>query len=178
MQPSEYISATAALAQLLIAYLVFRFMRQQQSESWLREFAKIHSEFWNDPVMQEVRLWIACPEAFKAGPKSALENRKAIHENPEAVSVTPDDYEFIEKLDRFLNLVIRILAVNHEVGDKHAHGLWNDLYLDYWAKGFVAADPLLKWYATSFYPNHIELFENPGINGKRIDKTDTTTKAP
>ena len=84
--------------------------------------------------------------------------------------VTPDEYIHLEKIDKFLNLLIRILAVNHEIGDRHAQGLWNDLYLDYWAKEFMASQPLFAWYADEFYPNHASLFRNAGIAGRMLTK--------
>lgn len=136
----------------LIAWLGYKLSRQQSRESWLRTYKDLHEAFWSDPDFREIRAWLACDAAYsRLCP--ILSKRRQIDEGVQpALSLTEDEYAQLERLDRFLNFLMRVVVVNPEF--KRQKSLWTKLYFDYWLAQFGRATRSeLTWYLQRFYPD-------------------------
>lgn len=138
------------VAAVVIAWLGYRFSRQQARESWLRTYKELHEKFWNDAEFREVRAWLAYEVAY-ALIEPVLEKRKSLAKKEEPCSLVKEEYEILEKLDRFLNFLLGVIVINPEFGKNSA--LWQQLYFAYWLKRFGDSNRRdLRWYLCEFYP--------------------------
>jgi hypothetical protein len=53
-----------SIAGAVIAWMLYRLNKNQQKDSWLKVYKEVHEAFWNDPMMAEVRSWVACEQAY------------------------------------------------------------------------------------------------------------------
>jgi hypothetical protein len=146
-------TAFAGLAGLAVSYGVYRLAARQREDSWQHLFAAIHDQFWKDDDFATVRRWLACPKAYdELG--TVLAKRRDSHE---AAQLEPKDYEKLEKLDKFLNLITRVIALDTR---PNRHRLLLDqLFFSYWLKRAVGktdddivSHEHLYWYVQHFYP--------------------------
>lgn len=161
---SQFISillpSLLGLAGVLIAAgLVYKFSRQQARESWLRTYKELHEFFWSDPDFREIRAWLACTDAY-AKIQPVLEKRQLIDkENRPSDSISEEEYKKLEKLDRFLNFLLRVIVLNPEF--KRRRDLWDKLYFQYWLDQFYhPSRPELRWYFGEFYE---DIYKTLGI---------------
>ena len=138
------------IAGVVISWGVFRLTKQRMKDTWIRTYAEIHSAFWNDPIIQEVRCWLAYPNV-NADLKSILLKRrdidKAVRDKP---SLTCEEYSKLDKLDKYLNILLRAVTLNPKISRKR--DLWNALNFKYWLCACLDSHrPELKWYVQKFY---------------------------
>lgn len=169
---SAVASAIASIATVVLLFVAYRFTRQQQQESWLRTFQEMHKAFWDEPKMQRIRTWIACDSAYQKQLLPILVKRLLIKE-PEInltaaeyqlvgltandLELTADDYQLIDDLDTFLNLVIRVDALVRELKLlRDIEETWKQLSLDWWLREFVQKRPGLIWYSATFYKYNLK----------------------
>jgi hypothetical protein len=111
------ISATALACS---AYISFR----QREAAWYKEFRELYEEFWAEDDMAHVRAWIACDDAYQEV-KALLEQRKN-------GGVTKEDYKYLDKIDKFCALMLRIIDMDARPTTKRQRKLWQDLYFNFW----------------------------------------------
>ena len=152
---SLIISAVTSIAGVVIATMLYKLSKQQQRESWIRTFIESHEAFWNDDDMAKVRSRLVCEQGYQIV-KPILQKRKAIFDNklpPEALSEL--EYIELEKLDKLLNLLLRINAVNSlvKLNPKEAR-MWNKLFFTRWFMRLFDSDRRteLRWYVETFFP--------------------------
>lgn len=141
---------------VVIAGLVHRHSIQQARESWLRTYKELHEAFWSDPDFREIRSWLACDSAYSII-QPIMKKRQLIAEKPSAsASISVEEYQVLEKLDRFLHFLLRIAVLNPEFENRR--DLWDKLYFGYWLKKFNHQQqrPELKWYYEEFYKQQFE----------------------
>jgi len=150
---SPVTNGLTSIAGVAIAWILYRLNERQQKESWFRTFTEFHEAFWNDPVMSEVRCWIAYERAY-LDLKPILHKRRDIEEgklSPKTLSKR--EYEVIEKLDKFLNLVLRVDVVSSLLKSNYGQLLLRELFIDYWLKQSLRENRAeLKWYVEHFLP--------------------------
>jgi len=163
---STIISASVSIVGATIAYMLYRLSTQQQEESWLRTFKESHEAFWNDSVMAEVRSWIICEPAYKKIEPALIKRRKIKVGELNADTLSKDEYEIIEKLDKFLNVLLRIEAVSSHLKFDSNQVFWKKLSADYWVQALLSdARPELQSYVTTFYsPIHERFLLSSPIN--------------
>lgn len=116
--------AVIGFGGLALSFAVYWLSRRQRAESWLRAFNDMHHEFWSDRSYATVREWLACQQSYwEVAP--ILKKRR---DSP--LEVTPQDYSKLENLDKFLNLMSRIVNNNPEFQKQGR--VWRDLFLKYW----------------------------------------------
>jgi hypothetical protein len=143
------LNSLMGLVLVFIAALGIKLSRQQARDSWLRTYKELHETFWSEPDFQEVRAWLA-NEVTYATVKPVLKKRQAMANNQEACSLPLEEYEVLEKLDKFLNFLLAVIIINPEF--KKRVDLWQNLYFDYWLKKFGDSNrPELGWYLKEFY---------------------------
>jgi len=150
---SAITTGLASIAGAAIAWMLYRLNGRQQKESWLRAFTEFHEAFWNDSDMSEVRCWIAYERAY-LDIKPILQKRKDIEEgklSPETLEKR--EYEVIDKLDKFLNLVLRVDVISSLLKSDYGQHLLRELFIDYWLKQSLRENRAeLKWYVEHFLP--------------------------
>lgn len=141
---SSIIQGVIGVAGLLIAGLVYLHSRMQNKESWLRVYKELHETFWADSDFREVRLWLACESAYQQI-QPIIKRRQS-----DKALVSKEDYHTLEKLDKFLNFLMRVITTNPEFNRRK--DLWDKLYFHYWLEQFSdPTRPELKWYLNTFY---------------------------
>jgi hypothetical protein len=167
---SNLLSSLIGLAGgLIAAVLVYKFSRQQARESWLRTYKELHEFFWSDSDFQEIRAWLACNRSY-AKIQPILEKRQLIaKEHGLSDSLSEEEYKMLERLDRFLNFLLRVIVINPDF--KRRKDLWDKLYFQYWLDQFYHPNrPELRWYFEEFYE---EIYKTEGvlpIESKEIKK--------
>ena len=121
-------TAFAGGAGLLLSWAVYKLSGRQRDDSWQIHFASIHDSFWNDDDYKEVRSWLSCDQAYPAV-SGVLAKCLDKAEDP---SITPKEYENLDKLDKFLNLMTRVIAL--DTGSKTNRRLLETLFFRYWLK--------------------------------------------
>jgi hypothetical protein len=152
---SLIISGVTSIAGVVIAVMLYKLSKQQQREAWIRTFIESHEAFWNDSDMVHVRSRLACEQGYQFI-KPILLKRKDISDNklsPEALAES--EYVELEKLDKFLNLLLRINAVNTQAKfNPKQDQMWNRLFFTSWFVKMFGSDRRteLRWYVESFFP--------------------------
>lgn len=135
----------------LIAFMLFRLSRQQYRDGTNRTYKDLHEGFYNDVVLAKVRKYLACGQSY-APVQEILQKRQQIFfgDLPEN-SLTPEEYDVLEEIDRFLNFLVRISAVAPQF--KNIHASWREHLLDYWVRRMQEDDrEHFRWYANQFFP--------------------------
>ena len=68
------------IGSIFIALAVYKLSRQKLRELWLENFGEIHTTFWNDNDIREIRYCITYDEAYEPL-KAVLLHRRSIYEN-------------------------------------------------------------------------------------------------
>jgi len=147
---SQLLQGLTGIAGIVIAALVYKFSRQQDRESWLRTYKELHETFWSDPDFRTIRAWLASNDAYSTI-QPILEKRRLIDDGPKIAEIlNEEEYKVLEKFDRFLNFLLRVIVINPEF--KRRRDLWDKLYFQYWLDRFYDPNrPELKWYFDNFY---------------------------
>lgn len=147
---SNILQGIIGLAGVVIAGLVYALSRQQKREAWLRTYKELHETFWSDVDFKDVRAWLACDESYSKI-RPVFKKRQAIDEEGSvAGELSEEEYRVLEKMDRFLNFLMRVVVINPEF--KRRRDLWEKLYFDYWLMQFgIPSRPELAWYLRKFY---------------------------
>jgi len=99
------------IAGLVLSLAVYRLSTRQREDAWLQHFAAIHDRFWSDDDMKEVRAWFDCQDAYRKV-EGVLKKRR----DPQAAAtITTDEYSELEKLDKFLTLMTRVVSLHPRV---------------------------------------------------------------
>jgi hypothetical protein len=104
-----------------------------------KTFLELHKYFWDDNSVIQVRKWLACDDAYNTELKpillkrildvnQAIENQKKSNSTQ---SVLNNEYECLEKLDKFLHSLIRVYNYSHILSKKFEPAL-KDYFFDYW----------------------------------------------
>lgn len=149
--------AVTSTAGAVIAWMLYRLNKNQQKESWLKVYKEVHEAFWNDLMMAEVRSWIACEQAYLEI-KPILQKRRNIDEGKLlSDNLSKSEYVLIDKLDRFLNLVLRINVVNSQLNFDYGQGAWKTLFIEYWLiESMKENRSELDWYVQRFFPEVLD----------------------
>jgi hypothetical protein len=158
-QIQPLVQVVIAAAGTAIAILAFRVNRQGHRESWLRNYRELHELFWTDQSLKDVRHWLASDRAYRFA-RAALLKRRRLEELKglgQAISdddyLTDEEYEVIEKLDRFLNFVQRVQIVVVPEFRKKAD-FWSTLFFAWWLVRCRSADrEEIHWYIRTCYPD-------------------------
>lgn len=158
---SHALQAIIGFAGVVIAGLVYVLSRQQARESWLRTYKELHETFWSDTDFRKIRAWLACDNSYSKI-RPTLKKRQMINNEPcLSDSMSEEEYRILEKLDRFLNFLMRVVVINPEF--KKREDLWEKLYFRYWLKQFGHPNrPELRWYLRKFYPQLYDMLEVQG----------------
>jgi hypothetical protein len=149
--------AVTSVAGAVIALMLYRLNKNQQKDSWLKVYKEVHEAFWNDPMMAEVRSWVACEQAYLEI-KPILQKRQNIDEGKlSSDNLNKSEYTVIDKLDRFLNLVLRINVVNSQSNFDDGQSAWRALFVDYWLiESMKENRSELNWYVQRFFPELLD----------------------
>lgn len=139
-----------------ITYLLYKNNRAQRSDNWLKHFNELHDLFWKDPDMREVRSWIACNESYLEVEKIFKKRRNCEFQADGAAVVSPVEYLVLEKLDKFCNLMVRVITLNPDTDIQKK--MWKGLFFFYWVDKIRDENrrPDMYWYVSSFYPELVE----------------------
>jgi hypothetical protein len=156
-------------AGAVIAWMLYRLSENQQKDAWLKVYKEVHEAFWDDFVMAEVRSWIACEQSYLEL-KQVLQKRKDIDEGKlSADNLDGTEYVLIDKLDKFLNLVLRINVVNSQLSSDYGQRAWKTLFIEYWLiESMKENRSELNWYVQRFFPEVLDstLLLAQSIEGK------------
>ncbi len=157
---ASVVNGSVAAAGVLVAYMVYRLSRQNQTESWLRTYEDLHEIFWTDPAIREVRSWLASSPAYEKVKPAFVQRRRILEGEDSADQQSSKDYEALEKMDRFLNFLMRVVAVNPAF--EKQRDLWQNLYFGYWLEQFARDDRReICWYVQQFYPYLYKVMRAP-----------------
>jgi hypothetical protein len=136
------ITTFVGLVNSFLAYLVYQLNRQNRSDAFVRSYAELHDKFWNDEDFRKVRAWSANDEGYKE--LCSILNKR--DKGRSFVSMV--EYGDLEKLDKFMNFMIRAEEVDKQLDKK---GLSEKLYFNFWLKK-VKERPELWSYFTKNFP--------------------------
>jgi hypothetical protein len=147
-------TCVAGIAGLFISLAVYKLSTRQREDSWQLHFASIHDSFWKDEEYRVVRSWLSCQIAYEQELKTSLSKCLDANLDP---SITPTEYGNLDKLDKFLNLMTRVIALDSR---NAAHrSLLDALFFSYWLERAIHKtddDPLAKTelyaYVKKYYP--------------------------
>ena len=151
-----FITSLLGLGSLLVAFLLYLHSKRSQRDAWLKAYAEIYQAFWNDDEMREIRSWIANEDAFLDA-KKVMKKRASLDLNCDGIKFTKEEYLYIDKIDRFLSLMTRMVATGNEfkAGDEFwGAGLWQ-----FWLKAFYARSEL-RWYVERYWKELAEYCKN------------------
>ncbi|RMG05035.1 MAG: hypothetical protein D6735_05970 [Acidobacteria bacterium] len=151
------------VAGLLISWFLYRQSQQRAKDTWLRTYAEIHSLFWNDPAIQEVRCWLAYPTAYTKL-RSVLVKRYALDRHVEGTpELEKEEYEILDKLDKYLNVLMRAVTVNPRLSGEHKDDdFWSALHFKYWLNACLdVRREELVWYVQKFYKPLYDFGQKP-----------------
>jgi hypothetical protein len=117
------IGATAAW------FAYFFVQRRNAYLQWVDGFRAIYAEFWKDDVISQVRRWITSDKEYETL-KKVLDLRLCGERN----NLTPQENETIEKLDRFLALIMRVESFDKGRWHADQKELWDSLFERFWIK--------------------------------------------
>lgn len=140
LMPVVSSSATAA-----VAWLVLKHYRAQRKDRWIEQFSAIHDHFWKDENMKQVRRWLACRDSYDTELGPVLRRRQ------QTENATSENYEVLEKLDSFFNLMTRLTRTIPELPEQQK--LLTSTFFTYWMKEATDGNvrPELRWYVQTFY---------------------------
>ena len=109
--------------------------------------------------MKEVRAWLGCQNAYRKV-EPVLKKRR----DPQAAAtITTDEYSELEKLDKFLTLMTRVVSLHPRMEQQRE--LLRVLFFTYWlplAAGRTPDDTGVRedlhWYVREFYPTIWEYY--------------------
>lgn len=102
--------------------------------------------------MQVVRSWLSCRAAYLEVMPTFRKRRLIAEGKRDAKDLSKEEYASIEKMDKFLNFLLRIVTVNPAFAGQQ--NLWNWLYADYWLEQLYEEElSELMWYTREFYPD-------------------------
>ena len=149
---------------------IFTALRYRESRA--ADLREMHETFWSDDEMKPVRHWLSCDREYSTECEPALRKREKLRElslvdDPPAKAdyLEKNDYQVIERLDRFLNFFQRLHGVSQPPGfislcltdqqnSKSTIKFWNQLYFGWWLGRCRAEDrKLIEWYTNEFYPS-------------------------
>lgn len=163
----EYISILQAIILITVGTFGYILNRRLREDTWARTLRDFHQFFWTDPDCKEVRSWIACDNAYNGVDKILDKTKKE-------ESLTKEEYNTIEKIDKFLALLLSYKQIER----KHSmHGdISNRLFDSYWIKEIRGEKRKeFLWYLGEFYPELIDYSDNQSISmHKKIEKFITT----
>ena len=133
-----------SIASIIVAILLYKLNRLQREDTWLRTLRDFHQYFWSDPVLREVRAWIACDNAYRTV-QPILEKRR------KAEFITKEEYEVLEKIDKFASLLTSYKRIGPSF--KQRKVVTERIFDSYWLGVLTtkSRDDLI-WYICYFYP--------------------------
>ena len=135
------ITSFVGLVNSALAYLVYQLNRQNRNDAFAKSYTELHEKFWSDEDFKKVRSWLANEESYREL-RPILKNRLM-----ERSSVSKNDYEQLERLDKFMNFMIRAQEVDRQLDKK---GLSEKLYFNYWLKEVRARPELSSYFEKNF----------------------------
>lgn len=142
-----YSKALLGLSSVIVALLVYLHSRTRQRDAWFQAYTTVYEEFWSDEEMREIRSWLANENAF-AEAKRVFDLRRAVDDgSASAMTISKDEYLYIDKLDRFLSLMTRMVAVGSEF---KRNRMWGIGLWEFWLEACYRR-PELRWYVASYW---------------------------
>ena len=120
---SIVLTAIFGLISSFMAYLAYLLNKQTRTDNFAKSFNELHSQFWNDNDFVEVRSWLANDFGYEQIKPTLI--KKNIKDD----SLTLTEYTILEKLDKFMNFMVRAEEVGFQLAKK---GLWEKLNFKHW----------------------------------------------
>ncbi len=118
------IALATFIAAIVTSYSSKKIFEKSNKDEWLKTYQTHYFEFWHDEDLKDVRISIVNDEAYETI-KNILEKRLNA---PETIS--KKEYEEIDKIDKFINIVTLIRQINPLLGRKDK--IWEELFLRFW----------------------------------------------
>ncbi len=140
--------------------------KNQHREGWLHVIKEIHSDFWHDSDMIEVRAWLANDEAYQSVQPLFKKRSDRIIGRDDAQALSAEEYKAtIDKLDKFLHLMLRVIEVNPHMSkqEKVLHELFA-----YWINRVNSQERKeIRIYTQHYFPMLVE-YEWKYTNSSRL----------
>ncbi|WP_108259937.1 hypothetical protein [Mangrovicoccus ximenensis] len=140
-----------ALATLYASGKLGAFNRSKQRDELNAQYAAMHDEFWKDPALGEVRKMMLVDKVYDRV-RPVLARRFQAHSE-----MTEEDYDTLDKIDKYVNFVIRVDAVKRrylrELGRAGSTERFvEDMLFEYWLRQIVVRNRVeLFAYVAIFY---------------------------
>lgn len=144
----EFVSGLSLLAGAIIAAISYwKFNRRTLYASWMERYREAYAEFWNDPIIAEVRSWIVNKLQYDELEKMLMK-RLASEEN----NLGPEEDSKLEKVDRFCALIYRINLLEEDATTRRQKSLWREIGGTYWLEKFQAPERMIfKKYVEQYW---------------------------
>lgn len=117
--------AAAVFTGALVAFRAFQLNRKIVQEPWSVIFRELHKEFWNDPELSRVRMWLCSDEAYETDLAPVLVRRRN-------QTVDKDSYSKLEALDKYCALMVRVTNLQILQMTKEQRVAYKALGYDWW----------------------------------------------
>lgn len=163
---AEIVDATSSLVVgavgAAIAALLYGLNKAQLRDAWMQAYRETNEAFWNDTDMLQVRAWLAHDAEYKK--ISPLLQCRC--ESTESMCVSRDELVVLDTLDKFLNLMVRVVAIDQTLRSEHGQNQWRSLFFGFWIAKCTSDSRLeLRNYIARYYPELAtsEMFRNGGL---------------
>lgn len=153
------ISGVAFLLAAIAAWVtVFLVNRRTANKDWVDGFRDIYREFWKDPDMAKVRLWIVSESEYckietilrKRLPLPLLCNGRPDGSALNTLDATENDV--LELIDRFCSVMAQFEYFYHLPASRKHRKRWRTLYNRSWLYRLEQREAL-RHYVQAFWPH-------------------------
>jgi hypothetical protein len=139
-QIGPYLSAFGILLGAAAAWTTYWFFhRRTSAATWLDTFRKLYKEFWKSDEMAKMRKYLASEEEY-AKLEAILTKRLASQLN----TVSSEDNDVLDLVDRFCALMIRILSFGEVSTAPRQRALYQPVF-NYWVTTILGRKQLMAY---------------------------------
>lgn len=145
-QIGGFMSGVSLFFVAIAAWVTFFYVqRRTLYGQWVESFRQIYAEFWKDPEISKVRRWITSDDEYTVLRDVLRERLKN-----EANTLSAQENEVIESLDKFLALILRVISFNKGKMNRDQRELWSALYENFWVRK-IYSRPEIKEYVQKYW---------------------------
>jgi len=138
-----YANLLVALATVGVAIGVWRLSKQNSEGEWLKYFGDIQSEFWKEPDIRDIRIYLT---QRRQDLIHILEKNET---TDDSIKLNPHELDTLDKFDRYLNLLEKAI-ICRPILKRHLE-LWKKTFFHYWIELIWAEDPIKNYVKKHYY---------------------------
>lgn len=144
VQIAQLIGSVGLIGAAAAGWATFILYHRKSLESqWAEGFRQIYTDFWKDEKVSKARRWIDNDFEYE-------ELKRVLNLVPErgSFNMRPEDYDYIERLDRFLATILRVLSFIQRRKNsmrEEQRWLWANMFEGYWVAKMKSRPELVRY---------------------------------